>query len=231
MRLDKYICECTSTTRSEAKKSLHQGLVCCNDKIIKDPKHKVSEADIITFNGEIIRLLGPRFIMLNKPTGIICSTQDEVYPCVLSLLNVKKTETLHVAGRLDVDTTGLVLITDDGAWSHLVTSPKKECGKRYRVTLAEPIKKELISTFLQGVQLRGEDTLTKPAKLELINDHDALLTITEGKYHQVKRMFAALGNKVVSLHRESIGLIELDSALAAGEWRYLTEREIHSIKS
>lgn len=229
MRLDKYICEATSLTRSLAKKLLHSGQVSCDGETIKDPKFKVSLQMQVIVNGQPINVIGRRYLMLNKPTGVICSTQDEVYPCVLSLLNIEKPDALHIAGRLDVDTTGLVLITDDGKWSHQVTSPRKSCEKRYRVTLAEPIDSSAIEIFASGVQLHGEKDLTKPAKLELLSSCQALLTITEGKYHQVKRMFAAIGNKVIELHRESIGLIELDQTLLAGEWRYLTEQEMMSV--
>ena len=144
---------------------------------------------------------------------------------------------LHIAGRLDADTTGLVLITDDGRWSHNVISPKKECQKIYRVWLRNPIPAEkstaLIEQFKQGIQLQGESSLTRPAVLELIADSDiankesseVLLTITEGKYHQVKRMFAAVGNRVIGLHREQIGGVELGD-LAPGEWRSLTAKEV-----
>ncbi len=229
MRLDKFICESTSLTRTLAKKALHRGDVTCDGVIVKDAGFKVSEGMHICLEGEPISLIGERYLMLNKPVDTICSTIDEVYPSVLSLLDIEKTETLHIAGRLDADTTGLVLITSDGQWSHRITSPKKECGKRYLVTLADPVDERVIEVFAQGVELRNEDGLTKPAMLEIIEPTRVRLTITEGKYHQVKRMFAAVGNHVVALHRESIGKIELDSDLEPGEWRYLSADEIESI--
>ncbi|GIU49461.1 16S rRNA pseudouridine(516) synthase RsuA [Shewanella algidipiscicola] len=229
MRLDKFICESTSLTRSLAKKALHRGDVTCDGTIVKDAGFKVTPHHQICLNGEVISVVGPRFIMLNKPVNTICSTIDEEYPSVLSLIDVAKPEELHIAGRLDVDTTGLVLITSDGQWSHKITSPKKECGKRYLVQLADPIGEALIAEFAQGIALRNEDGLTKPATLEIIDPQQVRLTITEGKYHQVKRMFAAVGNKVVGLHRECVGHIELDEALAPGEWRYLTAAEIASV--
>jgi 16S rRNA pseudouridine516 synthase len=163
--------------------------------------------------------------MLNKPADFICSTTDESHPSVLRLLDIEKPQNLHIAGRLDVDTTGLVLITDDGQWSHAITSPKKECGKRYRAELADPIDESAVKQFAEGIQLRNETVLTRPAKLEIISPHEVVVTLHEGKYHQVKRMFAALGNKVVELHREAVGHIELDDELEPGEWRYLTDEE------
>lgn len=229
MRLDKFICECTSLTRSLAKKALHRGEISCNGVVVTDPGFKVTEGMEICLDGEPITLVGERYLMLNKPVDTICSTIDEVYPSVLSLLAIEKPQTLHIAGRLDADTTGLVLITSDGQWSHRVTSPKKDCAKRYLVQLAEPVDNSLIAIFAAGVQLRGEEGLTKPAILEILEPQRVRLTITEGKYHQVKRMFAAVGNHVVGLHREQIGQIALDPALALGEWRYLTAAEIASI--
>lgn len=229
MRLDKFICESTSLTRSLAKKAMHRGDITCDGIVIKDAGFKVLEGMQVCLEGAPISLVGERYLMLNKPVDTICSTIDEVYPSVLSLLDIEKPETLHIAGRLDADTTGLVLITSDGKWSHRITSPKKDCGKRYLVTLAEPVDESLIAIFAAGVALKNEDGLTKPAMLQIIEPQLVRLTITEGKYHQVKRMFAAVGNHVVGLHRESIGKIELDSDLALGEWRYLTTEEIASI--
>ncbi|WP_198783611.1 16S rRNA pseudouridine(516) synthase RsuA [Shewanella putrefaciens] len=229
VRLDKFICESTSLTRTLAKKALHRGDVSCDGVIVKDSGFKVTDGMQICLEGEPITLVGERYLMLNKPVDTICSTIDEAYPSVLSLLELAKPETLHIAGRLDADTTGLVLITSDGQWSHRITSPKKDCGKRYLVQLAEPVDAGLIEVFAAGVELRNEEGLTKPAVLEIIEPQCVRLTITEGKYHQVKRMFAAVGNHVVGLHRESIGQIELDPDLALGEWRYLTAEEIASI--
>ncbi|QYJ96870.1 16S rRNA pseudouridine(516) synthase RsuA [Shewanella alkalitolerans] len=230
MRLDKFISESTQLTRSLAKKALHRGEVTVDGQVIKDGSFKLNESQKVCLDGEPISLIGPRFIMLHKPVDTLCSTVDEVYPSVLNLLDLPHKDDLHIAGRLDADTTGLVLITSDGQWSHRVTSPKRECGKSYLVQLADPLKAEWVEQFATGLALRSEEGLTKPAKLELLGSHEARLTITEGKYHQVKRMFAAVGNKVVGLHRESVGEIVLDESLAPGEWRYLTEAEIASVK-
>ncbi|ABM00817.1 16S rRNA pseudouridine(516) synthase RsuA [Shewanella amazonensis] len=230
MRLDKYLAETTALSRGLAKKAINSGDVSCDGVVMKDPAFKVPQGARVCFQGEVLALVGVRYLMLHKPVDTICSTQDEYYPSVLSLLDIARPDKLHIAGRLDADTTGLVLITDDGLWSHKVTSPKRDCAKRYRVQLAESLTDDLIAQFAEGVQLNGEDGLTKPAKLELLSDTEALLSITEGKYHQVKRMFAAVGNKVIGLHREAVGAIELDPQLAPGEWRYLTEAEIASVK-
>ncbi|MGS0683228.1 16S rRNA pseudouridine(516) synthase RsuA [Shewanella sp. 125m-7] len=230
MRLDKFICESTSHSRVSAKKALHRGDVTCNGEVVKNSGFKVTDEHEIRLDGEVLTIIGPRFIMLNKPVDTICSTIDEEYPSVISLLDVIRPEDLHIAGRLDADTTGLVLITTDGQWSHKITSPKKECGKRYLLETAEPLTEDLVQQFNDGLQLNNEDGLTKPAVLEILGANQARLTITEGKYHQVKRMLAAVGNKVTKLHRESVGAIELDVELELGEWRFLTDAEIKSVK-
>ncbi|MEZ9138861.1 MULTISPECIES: 16S rRNA pseudouridine(516) synthase RsuA [unclassified Shewanella] len=230
MRLDKFICESTELTRSLAKRVLKSGEVTCDGVVVKDASYKVAEDTEVCIEGRQITIIGERYIMMNKPVDTICSTIDEEYQSVLSLMDIEKVDTLHIAGRLDVDTTGLVLITSDGLWSHKITSPKKDCGKRYWVEVAEPLDEALIETFKEGVQLRSEDGLTKPAKLEILDDTHARLTISEGKYHQVKRMFAAVGNKVVNLHREAVGSIEMEDELLEGEWRFLTDEEVKSVK-
>ncbi|UJF21613.1 16S rRNA pseudouridine(516) synthase RsuA [Shewanella sp. OMA3-2] len=229
MRLDKFICESTELTRTMAKKALHRSDVTCDGIVIKDSGFQVTENTVVCLDGQVISVVGERYIMLNKPVDTICSTIDEVYPSVLSLMDIEKIDTLHIAGRLDADTTGLVLITSDGQWSHKITSPKKDCGKRYLVELADPISEDLVAVFASGIELRNEDGLTKPAILELLSPQQVRLTISEGKYHQVKRMFAAVGNKVVNLHRECVGQIELDPELVPGDWRYLTQEEVDSI--
>lgn len=136
-------------------------------------------------------------------------------------------ERLHSAGRLDLDTTGLVLLTDDGQWSHRITSPKHHCQKVYLVEVARPLTEDLIVTFNQGIKLNNEKALTKSAKLEILDKFHARLTINEGKYHQVKRMFAAVNNHVIALHREQIGNLKLD--VLEGEYRPLTAEEVNSI--
>ncbi|KEQ19501.1 16S rRNA pseudouridine(516) synthase RsuA [Endozoicomonas numazuensis] len=233
MRLDKFLCESTELTRSEAKRLLKTGSVSVDGTTIKNPAQKIASDSEVLLDGEKLSLVGFRYLMLNKPADTLCSTlagtRAEMYPSIIELLDVVKSDRLRIAGRLDVDTTGLVLVTDDGQWSHRITSPGKECGKRYRVELDSPLDKTAVELFAEGIQLKGEKKLTRPAQLEFLSDQEVLLTIHEGRYHQVKRMFAALGNHVVALHREKIGSITLDPSLEAGEWRYLTEDEVNSV--
>ncbi|MCG6200248.1 pseudouridine synthase [Psychromonas antarctica] len=229
MRLDKYISQSTTMTRSQAKKTIAQGRISSSSTTIRNSAYQVSDNETINFDGKPISVRGLRYIMLNKPSNFICSTIDEQLPSVFNLITVEKREQLFIAGRLDADTTGLTLITDDGQWSHKITSPRKKCAKRYRVELAEPLADNAVALFNEGIQLKSENQPCLPATLETISETKALLTISEGKYHQVKRMFAAIGSHVIALHREQIGEIELDTALAQGEWRYLTPQEVSSI--
>lgn len=239
MRLDKFICKSTELTRNEAKKVLKSGEVRVNGEVAKNAAMQVHENNTITIDGQQLTARGSRYYILHKVADTICSNVDEIYPSVLHYIEVDRAFDMHIAGRLDADTTGLVLITDDGRWSHNVISPKKQCKKTYRVWLRNEIDDDklasLVAEFDKGLQLQGEDSLTRPAILKRVEPDDlieqecykseVLLTITEGKYHQVKRMFAAVGNRVVGLHREQIGEITLGD-LAPGDWRELTDSEV-----
>lgn len=226
MRLDRYICHATALSRSQAQRSIRGGAVSVDGLIERDPsRHLDAEAQVV-LEGKLLSLAGPRYFMLNKPAGYVCATEDGAHPTVLDLLHEERAQGLHPVGRLDIDTTGLVLISDDGAWSHRVTSPRRECPKRYRVTLAEDISAETAQRFAEGIALKGEAKQTRPAQLEPVSAREVILTIHEGKYHQVKRMFAAVGNHVTALQRISIGAISLDSALSPGQYRPLTADEV-----
>ena len=164
--------------------------------------------------------------MLNKPAGVVCATRDRAHRTVLDLLDEPNKTGLHVAGRLDIDATGLVLITDDGEWSHHITSPRHKQPKTYRVELAEPLTDVARLALEAGVQLNGEPRPCAPAGVEVVAERVLRLTLTEGKYHQVKRMLAAVGNHVTALHRERIGSIVLDPALPEGGYRQLLPEEV-----
>ena len=227
MRLDKFLAETTGLTRSQAAKVLRQSAVTVNGKIEKSGAVKVSPDDEIYYDGErLMWVENGQYIMLHKPQGYICAHEDGYYPTIYQFFDYPLSARLHSAGRLDVDTTGLVLLTDDGQWSHRITSPKFHCEKTYLVTLADPVEADYVQACADGILLRGEKELTKPATLEILDDYNVNLTLSEGRYHQVKRMFASLGNKVVALHRWKIGGVVLDEHLAEGEFRPLTEEEI-----
>lgn len=230
MRLDKFICESTELTRSEAKNAIRRGAINNQNGPLRSGAYKVLDSDIIQMKGTVLKIRGFRYIMLNKPEGYISSNVDEQMPSLLNLIDIEKKQNVFIAGRLDADTTGLILITDDGQWSHQVTSPRKKCEKRYRISLQDPISDDAVDLFAAGIQLKSETNPCLPAKLEVLSENEVLLTISEGKYHQVKRMFAAVGNYVTKLHREQIGGVELDHDLALGDSRFLTEQEINGFK-
>ena len=227
MRLDKFLAEMTDLTRSQATKVLRQSAVTINGKIEKSGAAKVGPNDEICYDGERLAWVAEgQYIMLNKPQGYICSHEDGDHPTIYQFFGYPLSARFHSAGRLDVDTTGLVLLTDDGQWSHRITSPKHHQPKTYLVTLADPVEANYVQACTEGILLRGEKDPTKPATLEILDDYNVNLTISEGRYHQVKRMFAALGNKVVGLHRWKIGALVLDDSLEEGEYRALTAAEV-----
>lgn len=230
MRLDKFVCDCTGLTRSQAGKLIRQGEVSVNGVICKQPAQQLQATDQVMLDDERLELTGPRYIMLHKPAGYVCSTDDPDHNTVFMLLDEPALDKLHTVGRLDLDTTGLLLITDDGQWSHKISSPRRHCAKTYRAWLADPVEPTAIALFAEGVMLRGETQPTKPAQLQIISPTECLLTIHEGRYHQVKRMFAALGNKVVRLHREQVGPLTLDAELAEGEYRFLHPDEVAAFR-
>lgn len=226
MRLDKYISNASDYSRSQVKKLLKQSLVEVDGNIETNPATAIAPTSKVFLNGEPVTMPGPRYFMLNKPSGIVSATKDSEHPTAIDLIDEPRTELLQIAGRLDIDATGLLLITDDGQWNHSITSPRNSCQKTYQVTVAEPLNSTLVQKFLDCIWLEGEKRRCLPANLKLEDDHHALLTISEGKYHQVKRMFAAQGNLVTELHRIKIGDIFLDPTLEPGEYRALTQQEI-----
>ena len=227
MRLDKFLAHHLGVSRTIVNKELKAKKVTVNGDIVKSGAYHISPDQIVEYDGfEIVPITDNRYFMLNKPQGYVCSTDDPDHPTILYFIDEPMPEKLHSAGRLDLDTTGLVLLTDDGKWSHRITSPKHHCEKVYQVTVEQPLTTNLIEIFKQGIQLKSEKTLTEPAKLIILDDYHAELTISEGRYHQVKRMFAAVNNHVTQLHRKQIGNIILD--VPEGEYRPLTHDEISS---
>jgi 16S rRNA pseudouridine516 synthase len=229
MRLDKFICRSTELSRNEARQFIHSGAITVNAEVVLAEAFQVHENNDVMLDGQQLSARDSRYLMLHKPAGTVCSNIDEAYPSVFNLVDIGYVDSLHVVGRLDANTSGLVLMTDDGRWSFEIIRPDRKCEKVYRVGLRDPVSNDAAMKFSMGIQLQGEDQLTLPAKLEILSQREVLLTITEGKYHQVKRMFAAIGNRVLSLHREKIGDVYLDLELS--QWRYLTVDEVGSFKN
>lgn len=229
MRLDQFIASATQLSRKEARQAIRAGRVMVDQQTCRNPACHVDREARVIMDNEPLVLPGHRYLMLNKPAGVLSATRDSNQPTALDLLPAGLGGNLHIAGRLDADTTGLLLLTSDGQWSHRVTSPKARCPKTYRVSLAEAITREAIQALERGVYLNHEARPTRPARVEWQHERLIDLTISEGRYHQIKRMLAAVGNRVVALHRHRIGEIRLDPALAPGEFRELTAEEKASL--
>ena len=226
MRLDKLLSNASNLTRSQATKAIRQGDVLVDGVVAAKGAMKVTESNKVTYIGVLINEPKPRYYMLHKPEGCVSANKDKHSLTVFDYLLVPRRDQLHVVGRLDKDTTGLILATDDGQWSHRMTSPKHKQTKRYRVTLKDPITDAAKKKLEEGLLLDGEKKLTKPSVVKVLEPNVIVLSIHEGRYHQVKRMMLAVDNEVTALHREAIGNIGLDASLAEGEWRELTAQEI-----
>lgn len=216
-------------SRAQAQRAIRRGEVQVDGEPVTDPGRHVDAGARIEFAGELLSAPQPRYFMVHKPVGVVCATDDRQHRTVLDLIDVRNKTGLHPAGRLDIDATGLVLVTDDGEWSHRITAPRHKVTKAYRLTLAEPLADSAASALATGVQLRGEPKRCAPAVVERLGKHEIRMTIAEGKYHQVKRMLAAVGNHVLRLHRERIGSLVLDPTLSEGCVRPLTSEEIQRV--
>lgn len=231
MRLDKFIGNNSELSRTQIHHAIKQGLITINDQVVNKTNVHIGDGDKVVCDGQLIEERKLRYLMLHKPAGYVSANSDSEHPTVLDLIDLPFKHELQIVGRLDLDTTGLLLLTDDGQWNHKITSPKHLHTKSYLAATAEPIAENTKNIFAEGILLKGETKITLPAELEIIESHLARLHICEGKYHQVKRMFAAMGNHVVKLHRERIGKIYLDVGLLPGQYRALTADEITSFEN
>jgi 16S rRNA pseudouridine516 synthase len=231
LRIDKLLANVGYGSRKEVKKLLKDGLVKVNDKIVKDGKEQIDpKNDIVTLNGEIIEYKEFIYLMMNKPQGVISSTEDGREKTVVDLLEIEDAVySPFPVGRLDKDTVGLLLLTNDGKLAHQLLSPKKHVPKTYFAVIDQQVTEEDIVAFKKGVTL-DDGYMTKPGELKILKSgitSDIELTITEGKFHQVKRMFQAVGKRVIYLQRISMGPLQLDETLELGEYRELSEEELN----
>ncbi len=230
MRLDKLLSFCGFGSRNEVRKLMRQGLVTVDGAEVRDQATQVNpETQHVEVNGEAVRYREHIYIMLYKPEGVISATDDRWHDTVLDLLEGAYAEReLFPAGRLDRDTTGLMLLTDDGVLAHDLLSPKKHVEKIYEAELDNAADSADVDAFAAGIDLG--DFTSKPARLTILDGNRAEVALTEGKFHQVKRMFEARGKTVVKLHRKSMGPLVLDESLQPGDWRELTEEEVKALK-
>lgn len=228
MRIDKFLANMGVGTRNEVKQLLKKGFVTVNDQIIKSPKaHIEPNEDSVLVHGEIIKYIEHVYIMLNKPKGYVSATEDQQWQTVIDLIPEYQHLNIFPVGRLDKDTEGLLLITNDGNFNHELMSPNKHVSKKYEVISKYPITEENIKAFKEGITL--SDGKVKPAILTYIDGQTSHVTIYEGKYHQVKRMFHSIQNEVIHLKRIKIADLELDSNLESGSYRLLTENDFHKL--
>ncbi|EJL47864.1 pseudouridine synthase [Brevibacillus agri] len=232
-RLDKVLANMAFGTRKEVKALVKQGLVVVDGVVATDPgMHVIAEEQDITVDGEPLNFKRWVYVLLNKPPGVVSATEDNVHQTVVDLLPYEWAVKVHPVGRLDIDTEGLLLLTNDGQLSHSLLSPKKKVDKEYFARIDGPVTERHVQEFAKGVEL--EDFTTLPAKLEILSSgetSEVRVTIMEGKFHQVKRMFAAFGLHVTYLQRIRMGPLHLDPALAPGEYRELTEEELHLLQN
>jgi len=238
MRLDKFLCACRVGTRSEVKKYIKQSLVTVNGKTAAKPEDKVDESsDTICFRGKPLQYEQYRYYLLHKPAGCVTAVTDATHQTVMDLFPADIRGGLSPVGRLDRDTEGLLLITNDGEFTHHILSPSHHIPKTYLAELDYALPEDAVTRFKEGLDI-GDEELTLPAELEVLEPyvhengyvrHRALVTIHEGRYHQVKRMFHAVGCKVLYLKRLSIGNLTLDG-LGLGDLRRLTEQELADLK-
>lgn len=230
-RLDKILSSFYSLSRADTKKLMKKQCVKVNGVIVRGLDMKVNpESDVITVDGERVIFKKNIYIMMNKPQGVISASDDKRESTVVDLVpDELYRDGLFPAGRLDKDTTGFVLLTDDGDFAHRILSPKNHIEKTYHALLEHPLTQSDIEHFLNGVELK-DGTLCLEAKVRMLEGNTAEVIIHEGKYHQVKRMFAAMGNRVLSLRRVAMGKLLLDETLGDGECRELTEEELIKIQ-
>lgn len=233
MRLDKFLCDMGAGTRSQVKQKIRKGMVTLEDKVLLHPEQHVDPGACICVEGEPFFYSRMEYYMLNKPAGYVSARTDESCRTVLELLPEKKRRDLFPVGRLDKDTEGLLLITNDGKLAHRLLSPKHHVDKTYQADIKGCLTEEHIKKFQEGLDI-GEDKNTLPAILEILEQgliSKVQVTIQEGRFHQIKRMFDAIGCEVLYLKRISMGSLRLDEALKPGEYRILTEKELEELST
>ena len=228
MRVDKMIGNSNLDTRKNIKRNAKKGGLVINGEIVKDSSTQVDpKVDQVFYMGEFVDYFENIYIMMNKPAGVLSSTDDKERTVIDLLDEFYQGLNLSIAGRLDKDTRGLILLSTDGKFIHKVTSPNSNIEKTYLVETRDKIDKSLIEEFKKGVYIKEDNYTARPAKLEILEDKKALVKVTEGKFHLVKRLFSNLSNEVVGLKRIAIGNLKLDPMLKEGEYIELSEEDLY----
>lgn len=230
-RLDRAISKATGESLRSVRGQIARGEVRVNGALAQAPTQQVDKFTRVEVCGNTLPYQIPRYLMMNKPSGVVSATKDAQHGTALDLLSHPQSSELHIVGRLDYNSTGLLLLTNDGHWSRAISTPRSGLAKRYRVRLQHPASKECIAAFAEGMHFAFENITTLPATLQPVGHCEADVTLYEGKYHQIKRMFGRFGNKVLTLHRMAVGDVFLDPALAPGEYRELSAAERHCLNT
>jgi len=236
-RLDRFISQHTQISRNKLRTAFAAGKVSVDGQIETDPGYQINEFSRIVLNPgteqeQVLQENSPLYLMLHKPRGVVSATKDHQHQTVLDLIDHPRKEELFLVGRLDLNSTGMLLLTNDSRWSQRIMAPEAKVEKVYQVELEKDVTPDYIDAFAQGMYFPFEDITTLPAKLEILGPRLTRVTLQEGRYHQIKRMFGRFRNAVVSLHRERIGALELvkpdSSTLELGEWVEIDSRSITS---
>ncbi len=227
-RLDRFISVTTGINRKHVRLLLAQKRILVNGNSAKDTNQVIGQFDKIELDQQILQNQKPIYLMVHKPVGVVSATKDNQHKTIIDILP-SNYQNLHICGRLDLNSSGLLLLTNDGEWSRALTSPENKIEKVYEVMLENSLTEEYAPAFAKGMYFSYEGITTRPATLEVVSENIARVTLEEGRYHQIKRMFGRFRNPVVKLHRISIGPIVLDSTLALGEYRELTQKELQQL--
>lgn len=228
-RLDRFMSQQLGIKRQAIRPILAQGRILVDGCVACDVQQSIHQFSHVIFDQQVIQNHKPRYVMMHKPRGVVSATKDLKHKTVIDLLDKNEREKLHIAGRLDFNSSGLILLTNDGRWSRQLSSPANKIVKRYRVELEAPLDERYICAFAKGIYFDYEDITTQPAQLKIISRHVGEVSLIEGRYHQIKRMFGRFQNKVLQLHRLSIGKLALDPGLLPEQSRELQQREVASI--
>jgi 16S rRNA pseudouridine516 synthase len=228
-RLDRFISEQMGINRRDVRPLLAQKRIVVDGSPATDINHVIDEFSHVTLDDQVLQDNTPSYVMMNKPVGVVSATKDEQHRTVIDLLERPDRHHLHIVGRLDFNSSGLLLLTNDGRWSRQLTTPENNIAKLYRVTLKKPVTEAYVQAFSEGMYFPFEDITTRPAKLHIVSDYVAEVSLMEGRYHQIKRMFGRFDNEVLTLQRIAIGNLSLDPSLSPGQSRALTDREVINI--
>ncbi|MDX2465130.1 MAG: 16S rRNA pseudouridine(516) synthase [Porticoccus sp.] len=228
-RLDRFISAKTGVNRRDVRPLLAQKRIMVDGFPAADINQVVDEFSHVILDDRVLQANKPSYVMMYKPAGVVSATKDEKHRTVIDLLDRADRRQLHIVGRLDFNSSGLLLLTNNGRWSRQLTTPSNNIAKLYRVTLEKLLTEDYIQAFKEGMYFPFEDITTRPAKLTIISEYVAEVSLIEGRYHQIKRMFGRFDNEVLTLHRISIGNLSLDPSLLPGQSRELTNCEVKQI--